>query len=88
MRRISRDPLARLEQRDAAGGEMRVVRHAIAGRGEFRVVLGGGDAGAHGLHLGDEIDEVFDRRSCSFNPIASASASARPRVNSAFASQP
>ena len=82
------DALARLEERDAARREVGVIGDAIAGRGEIGVALGGGQAAAHGLHLDDQVDQVFDRRLVLLSPIASVSASARPRVNSAFASQP
>ena len=37
-----------------------MVRHAIAGHGAAGVALGGGEAAARGLHIGDQIDEVFD----------------------------
>ncbi len=41
---------------------MQMVGGAIAGHGVARVALGGGEAAARGLHIGDQIDEIFDRQ--------------------------
>ena len=53
---------ASLQHGDAAGGEMRVVGGAEAVRGEVRVEFGGTLAASHRLHVGDQIDQVIDRR--------------------------
>ena len=53
--------LPRLQHRDAADRKVGVVGDAIAGFGEARVALAGGEAAAHGLHLDRQIDQVLDR---------------------------
>ena len=55
-------PPARLQHRQAAGGQMAVVGRAIAFGGEFRVEFRGGLAAAHGLDVGDKVEQVFDGR--------------------------
>ena len=52
MRRISEMRWRALKSAMPPAGEMGVIGKAIAGRGEFGVALGGGQAAAHGLHRG------------------------------------
>ena len=47
---------------------MGVIGQAVACRGELGIMLGGGETGTHDLHLGHEIDEVFDGRVVLFQP--------------------
>ena len=35
---------------------------AVAVDGHLRIALGGGLAGAHGLHVGDQVEQVVDGR--------------------------
>ena len=72
------DALARLHHRDAARHQVRVIGNAQPADRKGRVALGGRKAGARGLHLGDEVDEVSTVCGCSCNPIACVSASASP----------
>jgi len=53
--------LTRLEEGDAAGRQMRVTGKAIPRGREFGIALGRRQAAAHGLHLGDQIDQILDR---------------------------